>query len=61
MMIEDMEDCMSVYRLKELVNVWMEDGKGTRKKIKRRQGADSRTENRTENLKFCCINRVFVA
>ena len=59
MMIEDMEDCMSVYRLKELVNVWMEDGKGREKK--RRKEADSRTENRTENLKFCRINRVFVA
>lgn len=38
MMIEDMEDCMSVYRLKELVNVWMEDGKGREKKKEKRSG-----------------------
>lgn len=46
MMIEDMEDCMSVYRLKELVNVWMEDGKGTRKKGEKKRTAELRTELR---------------
>lgn len=36
---------MSVYRLKELVNVWMEDGKGREKKKEKRSGQQNWEQN----------------